>query len=77
MQADGGLIQHIAHALQIRAQLCGQADALRFAARQGRGGAIQLQVAQADAHQEVQAGADLGQQIAPDLLFARRELQSR
>ena len=41
MQADGGLVEHVAHALQVRAQLSGQADALRLAARQRRRGAVQ------------------------------------
>ena len=33
MKADGGFIEHIAHALQIGAKLGGQPDALRFPAR--------------------------------------------
>ena len=45
MQADGRLVQHVAHALQIRAELRRQANALRLAAGQRRGGAIQLQIA--------------------------------
>ena len=35
MQANGGLVQHIAHALQIAAQLRGQSNALRFATAEG------------------------------------------
>ena len=34
MQADGGLIEHVTHALQVGAELRGEPDALRFAARQ-------------------------------------------
>ena len=34
MQANRGLVEHIAHALQIAAQLGGQPNALRLAARQ-------------------------------------------
>ena len=30
VQTDGGLVQHIAHTLQVAAQLCGQTDALRL-----------------------------------------------
>ena len=30
VQANGGLVQHVAHALQVAAQLRGQADALRL-----------------------------------------------
>jgi hypothetical protein len=32
MQPDGRLIEHVQHAAQLRADLRGQADALRFAA---------------------------------------------
>ena len=35
VQADGGLVQDVEHAHQARADLGGQADALRFAPRQG------------------------------------------
>ena len=45
MQPDGRLIEHIADALQVRAQLRGQTDALRLAARESRRGAIQRQIA--------------------------------
>ena len=41
MQADGGLVEHVAHALQVRAELRGQPDALRLAARQRGRGAIE------------------------------------
>ena len=45
MQADGGLIEHIADALQIGAQLRGEADALRFAARERGRSTVQCQIA--------------------------------
>ena len=41
VQADGGLVEHVAHALQVGAELRGQADALRLAAGQRRRGAVQ------------------------------------
>ena len=41
MQADRGLIEHVAHALQVRAQLGREADALRLAAGEGRRGTIE------------------------------------
>jgi hypothetical protein len=41
VQADGGLVEHVAHALQIGAELRREADALRFAARKRWSGAIQ------------------------------------
>ena len=38
MQADGGLVEHVTHALQVGAELRREPDALRFAARErGRG----------------------------------------
>src|SRR5699024_7911838 len=45
VQADGGLIQHIAYALQVGSQLGGQPDTLRFASREGGRSAIQGQIA--------------------------------
>jgi hypothetical protein len=35
VQADAGFVQHVHHAGQARADLAGQADALRLAAAQG------------------------------------------
>ena len=75
MQADGRLIEHVAHALQIRTELRGQADALRLAARERRRRAIERQVAQAHALQKVQPAGDLGQHIARDGALARTEPQ--
>ncbi len=66
MQADGGLVEHVAHALQPAAELGGQADALGLAAAQGGGGAVQRQVAQAHVLQEAQAAFDLGHHVAGD-----------
>ncbi len=59
MQADGRLVQHVAHALQVAAELRRQADALRLAAREARRGAVQAQVAQPHFLQELQAAGDL------------------
>ena len=44
VQADAGLVQHVHHAGQARADLAGQADALGLAAREGVGAAVQAQV---------------------------------
>ncbi len=41
MQANGGLVEHVTHALQVRAELRRKPDALRFAARQRGRGAVQ------------------------------------
>ena len=58
VQADRGLVEHVHHADQAGADLRGQADALRFAARQRVGLALQGQVVEADVDQEAQALAD-------------------
>src|SRR5262245_35453533 len=70
MQADGGLIEHIAHTLQVRAELCCEPDALRLPTGQRRRGALQREVPEAHALEELQARANLGQQIARDFLLA-------
>jgi hypothetical protein len=54
VQADGRLVQHVAHALQVAAQLRRQADALRLAAAERGRGAVQRQVAQAHLFQELE-----------------------
>ena len=60
VQADGGFVQHVAHALQVAAELGGQADALGFAAAQGGRAAIEGEVAQADLFQKVEPGLNFG-----------------
>ncbi len=75
MQADGGLVEDVTDTLQIRAQLRGKPDALRLTAGQSRSGAIELQIGQADALEELQARAQLVQQVACDFLFTGLELQ--
>ena len=67
MQADGRLVQHVEHAAQLRADLRGQADALRFAAGERGGGAVQAQVIQPDGGEKLQAAADFVQHAARDL----------
>ena len=47
VQADGRLVQHVEHADQAGADLGGQPDALRLAAGEGAGAAVQRQVVQA------------------------------
>ena len=69
VQADRGLVQHIEHAGQPRADLRGEADALAFAAGQRAGGARQRQVIEADVEQEGQPLADFLQHAAGDLVL--------
>src|SRR5579863_3819763 len=59
MQADRGLIEHIEHAGEARADLRGEPDALAFAARQSGGRPRQRQVVEPDVAQENQPVADL------------------
>ncbi len=58
VQANRGLIQHVQHTHQPRADLGSQADALRLTAGKRTGRPPQGQVIQADVDQEPQAGAD-------------------
>ena len=47
VQADAGLVEHIHHTRQARANLAGEANALRLATGQGVGAAVQAQIVQA------------------------------
>ena len=67
MQADGRLVEHIANALQIAAQLRGQPDALRLAARERGRAAVQRQVAQPHVFEKLQAAFNFRHQVAGDL----------
>ncbi|MDT4850806.1 hypothetical protein FQZ97_849670 [compost metagenome] len=69
VQADGGFVQHVHHAGQARADLAGQADALRFPAGDGVGAAVQGQIIQAHVVQEAQARFDLAHDALRDLLL--------
>jgi hypothetical protein len=60
VQADGRLVQDVAHAAQVGAELRGEADALRLAARKRGRRAVQRQVAQADLLQEIEAAVEFG-----------------
>ena len=76
VQPDAGLVEHVEDPDQPRADLGGQADALRLPARQGRGAAGQAQVVQADVDEEAQAGVDLGQDAAGDPLDLAGQMQA-
>ena len=74
VQADRGLVEHVEHAGQPRADLARQADALALAARQRAGGAGERQVVEADIDQEAQPVADLLQDAGRDLVLLVGEL---
>ena len=59
VQADRGLIEHVEHAAQPRADLRGQANALAFAAGERRGIAVQRQIAEPDGVEKLQPLDDL------------------
>ena len=67
MQADGGLVQYIECADQARAERCGELDALRFAAGERGGEAVEGEVFEANLDEEVDALADLFEDLAGDL----------
>ena len=54
VQAYAGLVQYIGDACELRTYLCGQSDALRFAATQCACRPVQCQVVQPHIQQEVQ-----------------------
>ena len=72
VQADGGFVQDVHDPHERRSDLGRQADALRFAAGQGRGGSCQGQIVKAYFDEETQPRADLLEDEARDghLLFA-------
>ena len=75
VQADGGFVQDVAHALEVGAQLGRDADALGFAARKRGRGAVQVQVGQPHLLQEVQTGADFRHDVLGDFRITPGERQ--
>ena len=75
MQADRRLVEHVAHALQVAAELRREADALRLAAGERRRGAVEGQVAEAHLLEELQPALDLGDDVAGDLGLAALQRQ--
>ena len=71
MQADGGLVEHVEHAGQPRADLRGEADALAFAAGKRARSAREREVFQPDIYQELQPLVDLLQDAPGDLALLR------
>ncbi len=67
MQADGGLVQDVAHAAQVGPELGCQPDALGLAAGKRRCRAVQGQIRQSHVLQEGQARLQLRQNVARNL----------
>ena len=75
VQADRGLIEDVHDADQAGADLAGEPDALRLAARERLGAAVERQVVEADVGEEAQALGDLLDDLAGDLAAPAGELQ--
>ena len=75
MQPDRGLVEHVEHAGQPRADLAGQPDTLAFAARQRARIARQRQIVQPHIVEEAQPLADFLEDALADLLLVVVELR--
>ena len=75
MQADRRLVEDVQDARQSAADLSGQADSLRLAARKRRQRAGQRQIVEPDVDQKGQPAGRFVQQVARDLALGRRELR--
>ena len=64
MEPDARLVEHVEHAHQAGADLRRQPDALRLAARERAGAAVEVEVVEADAEQQLQPAADLVEHLA-------------
>src|SRR5947207_2689462 len=69
VKPDRRLVEDVEHADELRADLRCESQALRLAAREGRSGAVELQVADADILEEGQPLADLLEDAGADQLL--------
>jgi hypothetical protein len=76
MQADRGFVEDVEDADEPAADLAGQADPLRFAAGEGRGGAIEAEVVEADVGEKAETAADFLQCFGGDRLLRVVEHQA-
>ena len=74
VQADARLVEHVEHAHQPRADLRRQPDPLRLAARQRARPAVEVQIVEADAEQQLEPAADLLQHLPAGVGAAARRL---
>ena len=63
VQADARLVEHVEHPHQPRPDLRGQPDALRLAARERARAAVEVQIVEPDAQQQLEPAADLLQHL--------------
>ena len=76
VQADRGLIENVHDADQPRADLAREPDALRLAARQGIGAAIEREIAEPDVAEESQPIGDFLDDLDRDLAAPAGQLQA-
>ena len=67
VQADGRLVEHVERADEMRAERRGELDALRFAAGERGGEAVEREVVEADFVEESQARADFFEDFVGDV----------
>src|SRR5439155_222108 len=72
MEPDGGLVEDVAHAAQVRAELRGEPDALPLAPRERVGAPVEGQVREPDLGEEAEARQDLLERPLGDRRFAGR-----
>ncbi len=75
MKTDGRLVENIERADQMGAERGGQLDALRFAAGERGGEAVESEVIEADFIEELQAGANFFEDFIGDFGLRLRQLQ--
>src|SRR3712207_5630515 len=74
VEADRGLVEHVEDAGEAGADLAGEADALALAAGESAGGAVEIQIIEADIVEEAEALVDLLEDGAGDFLVLGGEL---
>src|SRR5215510_9648116 len=77
MEADGGLVEHVADPAEVGAELCGEADALRLSPRQGIGAPVEREVREPDLREKAQPGEYLTQRSLGDRRVVRVEAERR
>ena len=77
VQADGRLVEDVAHAAQVGAELRREPDALRLAAGERGRGAVEREIAEADLAQEGEARFQLRDEVARDLALRALRVRGR
>ena len=75
MQADGWFIEYIHDTLQSGTNLTGEANTLRFTARQALRAAIKRQIVEANVDQKIKTLLDFGRDLVGDFLALTLEFQ--